>query len=581
LEVLLICERLPNQAATVLDHIDAIKEHTQHRVLVISIRGDIPHDLDLDRFDAVIIHYSVVITNDQYLSPLARERLQNYGGLKVVFIQDEYRWINRTIDALVFMGVKLLFTCIPEDEVEKVYPVAKLPNLFKVTVLTGYVPPELLKLQSPAYDERPIDVGYRTRKLSAFYGQLAREKWLIADRFEADAAHYNLILDFSYREEDRIYGAAWVRFIQSCKAMLGAESGASVFDFSGELMSEVEEYEGAHPAASFEEIRDACFFGLDGLIRINQISPRCFEAAALRTLMVLYEGDYSGVLVPWKHYVPLKKDHSNMLQVVEVIRDKNRWQTITQAAYDDIAQNPRWGYPAFGAFVGKTLTESRSEPIFRPRRSYSDSEFEQLVTAYEKQKRWRKYLNKSYTTFAASVEHYSPKSLFSHLRIVVRKIKRRCNHIAAVVRLPRDLGCQTILATVCLIRSLVSESPAVGDLLEDLCQLQTLQDEYRRIQVAVGGKPLGILYLPDSGLLFVQSKKDHDTGIRVGYLALVELLESGTVRGLFVTLPGRGLGDEDARSSRLSLTHLLRFAHRHPVLGAQILFAQGAKPTWL
>ena len=53
---------------------------------------------------------------------------------------------------------------------------------------------------------------------------------------------------------------------------------------------------------------------------MNVISPRCFEAAALRTLMVMYEGEYAGILEAGRHYVELKRDHSNIDEVVSAIR---------------------------------------------------------------------------------------------------------------------------------------------------------------------------------------------------------------------------------------------------------------------
>jgi hypothetical protein len=84
----------------------------------------------------------------------------------------------------------------------------------------------------------------------------------------------------------------------------------------------------------------------EGRIRLNQISPRCFEAAALGTLMVLYPGLYSGVLEPWRHYVPLEKDHSNMDQVVRTIRDRDTWERITKQARQEVALNPRYGFRA-------------------------------------------------------------------------------------------------------------------------------------------------------------------------------------------------------------------------------------------
>ena len=38
------------------------------------------------------------------------------------------------------------------------------------------------------------------------------------------------------------------------------------------------------------------------------MSPRVFEAAAVRSCQILFEGRYSGILEPMVHYIPLKKD---------------------------------------------------------------------------------------------------------------------------------------------------------------------------------------------------------------------------------------------------------------------------------
>ena len=51
-------------------------------------------------------------------------------------------------------------------------------------------------------------------------------------QWRAGNFHRAAVLDLSYEEHDRIYGRAWLKFICSCKTMLGTESGASVFDFT-------------------------------------------------------------------------------------------------------------------------------------------------------------------------------------------------------------------------------------------------------------------------------------------------------------------------------------------------------------
>lgn len=244
------------------------------------------------------------------------------------------------------MRINALFPLTGPEIMDAVYSPALLPGVHRETVLTGYVPEELTRRASVGLSSRKLDVGYRARKLPAWLGSHTLQKWQIAERFAADAVRYGLKVDISCREEDRIYGDAWVNFVESCKAMLGTESGASVCDFSGDIQRNVESHVARNPNVSFDTLRELYFRDEDGRIMMNVISPRCFEAAALRTLMILYEGHYSGVLVPWRHYVPLARDHGNMDEVVRILRDAQASQEIVDRAYQEIALNPQYTFRA-------------------------------------------------------------------------------------------------------------------------------------------------------------------------------------------------------------------------------------------
>ena len=100
---------------------------------------------------------------DHYISEATKNRIKNFRGLKVAFIQDEYRNVDSVHDFLSQADMHILFTCVPEAEIEKVYPQQKLPNITKINTLTGYVPKNLLKVDPPNLKYRQIDVGYRTR----------------------------------------------------------------------------------------------------------------------------------------------------------------------------------------------------------------------------------------------------------------------------------------------------------------------------------------------------------------------------------------------------------------------------------
>ncbi len=373
LSLLLLCDDAQTIAATTLQHIDALARLSRHRVHRLSLGRSLPDRIALERFDGIVIHYSVVAALDGFLDEAGQRRIAAFAGLKALFIQDEHRHVARTIAMLRRLGIGLLFTCVPAGEIEKVYPPAELPGLEVESVLTGYVDPALCRLPVPPLAARPIDVGYRARRLSAWLGRLGREKWLIGERFAADARAFGLVCDISYREEDRLYGRDWIDFLMRCKAVLGSESGSSVFDRSGEIERAVLRHELAQPETPFEELRERHFRDEDGRVANAQISPRCFDAAALRCLMILYEGGYSGILQPWRHYVPLAKDHANMAEVVSALRDDARAQGIVDATYREVAMNPAHSLSAHVARVDRLI--ARAAPAGEPRPGYDAADW--------------------------------------------------------------------------------------------------------------------------------------------------------------------------------------------------------------
>lgn len=375
LNILLLCDYRDDIAATVRDHITSLERLSRHRWMRLSMLGDISADLDLDRFDVVIVHYTLVACMPSYLSVLARSRLAQFAGVKAIFIQDEYRFVDASIAAMREIGIDVLFTCVPNDEIENVYPERSLPGVRKVSVLTGYVPIGLADRKVVPTFDRPIDIGYRGRDVPAWLGQLGQEKRDIGIRVRDDAPKWGLVTDISFREEDRLYGDRWTKFVMRCKAMLGVESGASVIDFSGAVQRQVERHAARSPNTTFKELQELYFAELEGRININQISPRSFEAAALRTLMILYEGEYSGILQANRHYVPLKKDHSNMAEVVAILRDRRRVEEIVECAYQEVALDPRWSFASFVSEVDNSIDAAIASRGMRAVAAYTVDEF--------------------------------------------------------------------------------------------------------------------------------------------------------------------------------------------------------------
>jgi hypothetical protein len=62
------------------------------------------------------------------------------------------------------------------------------------------------------------------------------------------------------------------------------------------------------------------------------ISPRLFESAMAGTCQILQRDNYLGVLEPWRDYLPLEADLSNIDEITHAMRDLERCQEIVTHA---------------------------------------------------------------------------------------------------------------------------------------------------------------------------------------------------------------------------------------------------------
>lgn len=67
----------------------------------------------------------------------------------------------------------------------------------------------------------------------------------------------------------------------------------------------------------------------------------------MKTGLVLFEGEYSGVVRPWEHFIPLKKDFSNVNEVLAAISDLPRLEAMIERAYADVIASGRYHFRTF------------------------------------------------------------------------------------------------------------------------------------------------------------------------------------------------------------------------------------------
>jgi hypothetical protein len=355
-------------ASTVREHIHSLREHSRFPVWEVNTDLGFPEGLRDAHPAVVFLHYSLFGTGRYLLGDELSEFLKACDCMKVACFQDEFYLCQKRFAFVNDMAIDLVLTHVHTEDIPRVWG-HYAPGTRARFNYPGYVAGEMLaaaeQFAMPA-ERRDIDVGYRGRPLQPFMGSGALEKIVIGERFKELAAATSLHIDIDTREGDRLYGNAWYRFLGRCKAVLGVESGTSYLDLEDEVYRDYQERLADGRAVTLEALQEGPLGRWDENFSYRTISPRHFEAAAFRICQVLFEGEYSGVLEPMVHYVPLKKDFSNFDDVVELIGDPRVRDEITANAYRDLIASGEYSYAKFAQDVDADLMAAGQEPAIEP-----------------------------------------------------------------------------------------------------------------------------------------------------------------------------------------------------------------------
>jgi hypothetical protein len=380
-KVILICYFDPNGISTIIENIRYLQLFSSLSIDVYNLYGQqapfhLKKDFTLQKYDVIVFHNTVTCHIEclNEIDSIIDTKLSEYDGLKVLFKQDEHILPNNVSRFIGKIKADVVFSCLPKSEYRKVYLEEITGEVTFVNMLTGYVSPNMRHYTYSQLDSRPIDIGYRGSLQPIYYGRLAFEKQQIAYDFLRFAEDSNIVLDISYKWEDRLNGEKWIKFLANSKATLGAESGASIFDFYGEVENrykKIVEEIGENPEDREWSEKILNFLSdFEGYIKYNQISPRHFEAAATRTLQFLYRGEYSGIFSPYKHYIPVDKNISNFNELVSILKDEKTRHEITQCAYEEIILNKNFWIENFAKSFDQEIIGALSKKGTRLKKWY-------------------------------------------------------------------------------------------------------------------------------------------------------------------------------------------------------------------
>jgi hypothetical protein len=343
---------------TISHYLNSFKLYSEFNVSYLNVDQVFSSAPDFSRYDSILLNYCSRIPSTNYETEPIERALTAFDGVKVLALQDEYFQANQVRAAASRIGFDIVLTCVPQGSVSLIYPKELFPETRFETVLTGYVSDELLHIPDlRPLSERPIVVGYRGRELPYGYGDLGWHKAEIGRRFRTACEKRGVRCDIATDEGSRIYGHRWFEFIMSCRVMLGSESGSNIFDLDGSLERSLQQRLAANPSLRYDEVREL-ITEHEGTVDMGQISPRVFEAAAMRTALVMIRGNYSGLLHADEHYIPVEADYSNLEAVLDRIEETAELEAMVDRTFRHLIESGSNSYAAFVSRVDKLINDA-------------------------------------------------------------------------------------------------------------------------------------------------------------------------------------------------------------------------------
>jgi hypothetical protein len=281
---------------------------------------------EISRYDLIILLHS---TNADSMLPLSllESYLKNRKGKLLIFVGNEYCLMPEKINFIKNVEADFVASQLPRDAANWLYEDCQRSKILLV--------PHALNSSTYKpyrdYEQRKTDIGFIGDRYSLAIGDIERTE--LIEYFAKKDIQQKLNIDIRLGRKLRLSRERYVDFLNSIRGTIGAESGTYYLEKTDETQKKVEAFLSQHPKTTFEEVYDRFFKDYANPVNGKAISSRHFEPIGTRTCQILLEGRYNDILEPDVHYISLKRDYSNIDDVLERFRDKDLVRKITDEAY--------------------------------------------------------------------------------------------------------------------------------------------------------------------------------------------------------------------------------------------------------
>jgi len=109
-----------------------------------------------------------------------------------------------------------------------------------------------------------------------------------------------------------------------------------------------------------------------------------------KTCQILVEGEYNGILKPYRHYIPIKKDFSDIDEALIMLKDKKYCQNMIDTAYEEIVQSGNYTYRKF---VKQVIDHIKKNTVNKEKTTISSAMPKHISLRNHIYSTWRKGVN--------------------------------------------------------------------------------------------------------------------------------------------------------------------------------------------
>lgn len=359
------------------DWLDGFKKSTDFNADVFNIfPKNASQDLKkiINNYDLIILLHACTSDTLLYVNGI-KEILQNRSNKVLAFVGNEYNhpglFLSDKIKFLQSIEVDYIATQLPIDAGNWVYQKSDA----KIIEMPHALNPSIFKPINN-YNNRFIDIGMRSYRYPAFLGDNDRNR--LVDFFSQIKD-----LKIDCNQEKRLSRDHWVQFLNNSKAVIATEAGSYYLEHDDAIVSKIKKYVlsinkgitfSSHTPLrriisslpyKFKKVLKKIFssgFVQDETLLFEKLSfeeiyprffeksPKCpyhskaissrhFDAIGTKTVQIMFEGFYNGILEKNTHYISLKHDLSNINEALEIFKDLTYCTKMINETYDFVIEN--------------------------------------------------------------------------------------------------------------------------------------------------------------------------------------------------------------------------------------------------